>query len=253
VNVFLTGASSGIGAALASHYADAGARLGLFARRADALVSMAQALPPASTATYVGDVRDASALRRAADDFISRFGAPDVVIASAGISVGTLTDHVEDLESFRAVLDTNVLGVVHTFQPFLAAMRVARQGTLAGIASVAGFRGLPGAGAYCASKAAAINYLESLRVELYGSGVTVVTICPGYIATPMTEGNPYPMPFLISAEKAARLIARAIDRKRRFCVLPWQMAWLGRVFRMLPRPVYDSFFASRPHKPRATR
>ena len=253
VNVFLTGASSGIGAALARYYATRGARLGLLARRADALAALAQSLGSASTATYAGDVRDAGALRDAAADFIMRFGAPDVVIASAGISIGTLTDQVEDNETFRAVLDTNVLGMVHTFQPFLAAMRAARRGTLAGIASVAGFRGLPGAGAYCASKAAAINYLESLRVELHGSGVAVVTICPGYIATPMTEGNPYPMPFLISAEEAAGLIARAIDRKRRFCVLPWQVAWLGRLFRMLPRPVYDSLFAGRPHKPRATR
>jgi NAD(P)-dependent dehydrogenase (short-subunit alcohol dehydrogenase family) len=253
VNVFLTGASSGIGAALASHYAGAGARLGLFARRADALAATAQALSPESTATYSGDVRDAGALRHAAEDFISRFGAPDIVIASAGISVGTLTEHVEDMDTFRAVLDTNVLGMVHTFQPFLAAMRGERRGTLAGIASVAGFRGLPGAGAYCASKAAAINYLESLRVELYGSGVTVVTICPGYIATPMTEGNPYPMPFLISAEKAALLIAHAIDQQRRFCVVPWQMALLGRLFAVLPRPLYDRFFAGRPHKPRARR
>jgi NAD(P)-dependent dehydrogenase (short-subunit alcohol dehydrogenase family) len=252
VNVFLTGASSGIGAALAAHYAAAGAQLGLFARRADALAALAHELAPASTATYAGDVRDALALRRAAEDFISRFGAPDIVIASAGISVGTLTEHIEDMETFRAVLDTNVLGMVDTFQPFLASMCAARRGTLAGISSVAGFRGLPGAGAYCASKAAAINYLESLRVELYGSGVTVVTICPGYIATPMTEGNPYPMPFLISAEKAAGLIARAIDRQRRFCVLPWQMALLGRLFAVLPRPLYDRFFAGRPHKPRAT-
>ncbi|HSS70312.1 MAG TPA: SDR family oxidoreductase, partial [Casimicrobiaceae bacterium] len=182
----MTGASSGIGAALARYYATHGARLGLFARRTDALAALAQSLGSGSTATYAGDVRDAGALREAAADFIARFGAPDVVIASAGISVGTLTDQVDDLETFRAVLDTNVLGMVHTFQPFLAAMRAARQGTLAGIASVAGFRGLAGAGAYCASKAAAINYLESLRLELRGSGVAVVTICPGYIATPMT-------------------------------------------------------------------
>jgi len=251
VNVFLTGASSGIGAALARYYATRGARLGLFARRAEALASLAQSLGPASIATYAGDVRDAGALRDSAADFIARFGAPDIVIAGAGISVGTLTDKVEDNETFRAVLDTNVLGMVHTFQPFLQAMLATGRGTLAGISSVAGFRGLAGAGAYCASKAAAINYLESLRVELHGSGVAVVTICPGYIATPMTEGNPYPMPFLISAEKAARLIARAIDRQRRFCVLPWQMAWVGRLFAMLPRPLYDRLFAGRPHKPRA--
>jgi short-subunit dehydrogenase len=129
-------------------------------------------------------------------------------------------------------------------------MRDARKGVLAGVASVAGFRGLPGSGAYSASKAAAITYLESLRVELAGTGVAVVTICPGYIATPMTEANPYPMPFLLSADKAARLMIRAIDRRKRFQVLPWQMALVGRGLRLLPRPLYDALFARAPRKPR---
>jgi hypothetical protein len=190
-------------------------------------------------------------LRAAADDFVARFGLPDVVIANAGISVGTSTQYAADIASFRAVLEINVLGVVHTFQPFVAGMISARHGTLVGIASVAGFRGLPGAGAYSASKAAAINYLESLRVELVGSGVEVVTICPGFIATPMTANNPYRMPFLLSPDKAARLIAGAIARRRRFYVLPWQMAWLGRALRVLPRPVFDRVLAKRPRKPRA--
>jgi short-subunit dehydrogenase len=131
-------------------------------------------------------------------------------------------------------------------------MTAARRGTLVGIASVAGFRGLPGAGAYSASKAAAISYLESLRVELAGSGVQVITVCPGFIATPMTANNPYRMPFLLPADKAARLIARAISRGRRFYVVPWQMAWLGRALRVLPRPVYDRVLAKRPRKPRAS-
>jgi len=251
VKVFLTGASSGIGAALASRYAASGAQLGLFARRADALERLAASLGSAAPAIYVGDVRDPGSLREAAGDFIARFGVPDIVIANAGVSVGTSTAHAEDNEVFRTIVDTNVLGMVYTFQPFLSAMLAARRGTLAGIASVAGFRGLPGAGAYSASKAAAIAYLESLRVELVGSGVAVVTICPGYIATPMTEGNPYPMPFLLPAERAARLIARAIDQRRSFYVLPWQMAWLGRLLKILPRPIYDRALAGRPGKPRA--
>ena len=190
-------------------------------------------------------------MRAAAEDFVARFGLPDVVIANAGVSVGTSTEFAADLAAFRAVLETNVLGIVHTFQPFVSGMMAARRGTLVGIASLAGFRGLPGAGAYSASKAAAINYLESLRVELVGSGVHVVTICPGFIATPMTANNPYRMPFLLAPDKAARLIARAIARKRRFYVLPWQMAWLGRTLRRLPRPVFDRVLAKRPRKPRA--
>ena len=251
MKVFLTGASSGIGAALASHYAGSGAQLGLFARRGDVLAHLAASLGSGSPAIYAGDVRDAGSLREAARDFIARFGVPDIVIANAGVSFGTSTAHAEDNEVFRAIVDTNVLGMVHTFQPFLAGMLEARGGTLAGIASVAGFRGLPGAGAYSASKAAAIAYLESLRVELVGTGVAVVTICPGYIATPMTEGNPYSMPFLMRRDRAARLIARAIDRRRSFYVLPWQMAWLGRLLKILPRPIYDRALAGRPSKPRA--
>jgi short-subunit dehydrogenase len=250
VNVFITGASSGIGAALARRYAAQGAQLGLFARRADELAAVAAALAPASPAVFVGDVRDAGALRAAAADFTARHGAADVVIANAGISRGTLTEHSEDNEVFRATFDCNVLGMLYTLQAFLPAMRGAHRGKLVGIASVAGFRGLPGAGAYSASKAAAINYLESLRVELVGSGVEVITICPGYVATPMTAGNPYSMPFLISAEQAATLIVRAIAAGRRFYVLPWQMRWAGRVFSILPRPIFDRLLAGAKRKPR---
>lgn len=250
MKVFLTGASSGIGEALARHYAAQGATLGLFARRESELARLQATLAPATVVTYAGDVRDAAALARAGADFIARFGAPDVVIANAGVSRGTLTDEAEDLPAFRAVFDTNVLGVVQTFVPFMAAMRAARAGALVGIASVAGFRGLPGAGAYSASKAAAIAYLESLRVELHGSGVAVVTICPGFIATPLTAENPYRMPFLMAPDRAAVAMARAIARRRKFYVVPWQMAWVGRLLRIAPRFLYDPVLAGRKRKPR---
>jgi len=251
VNVFLTGASSGLGAALARHYAARGATLGLVARRGEALATLAAELASARCATYAADVRDAGSLRVAAADFVDRFGNPDIVIANAGVSIGTVTEHVEDNETFRTILDTNVLGMLHTFQPFMSGLIGARRGTLVGIASVAGFRGLPGSEAYSASKAAAITYLESLRVELSRTGVCVVTICPGYIATPMTAKNPYSMPFLISAERAAKLIAQAVERRRRFYVLPWPMAFLGTLLRLLPRWLYDDMFARAPRKPRA--
>jgi NAD(P)-dependent dehydrogenase (short-subunit alcohol dehydrogenase family) len=206
---------------------------------------------PADRATaYVGDVRDAASLARAAGDFVARFGAPDIVFANAGVSFGAMTEHAEDLPTFRTVLDVNVVGMVHTFAPFLASMREARRGALVGIASIAGFRGLAGSGAYSASKAAAITYLESLRLELSGTGIAVVTVCPGYVATPMTEPNPYRMPFLLGADEAARLIARAVDRRKRFYVLPWQMAIVGCVLRGLPRPIYDALFARAPRKRR---
>lgn len=247
--IFITGASSGIGAALARHYAARGAVLGLAARRADSLETLAASLP-ANCHLYPLDVGDAAALAAAARDFIASAGVPDIVIANAGVSVGTLTQEAEDLPAFRRVFDTNVLGMVHTFQPFVTAMRATRRGRLVGIASVAGIRGLPGAGAYSASKAAAIAYLESLRVELRGSGVKVVTLAPGYIATPMTEANPYPMPFLMPVERAARSMAKHIERGSRFAVMPWQMGVVAQLLKVLPRPLFDALFARAGRKPR---
>src|SRR5205814_5847147 len=126
----------------------------------------------------------------------------------------------------------------------------AGSGTLAGIASVAGFRGLAGNGAYCASKSAVITWMESLRAELYGSGLSVVCVCPGYIDTPMTRVNRYRMPFLLPADEAARRIARAIAAGRRLAVIPWQMALVSRLLRVLPGWIYDRLAARAPRKPR---
>ncbi|MBA3033159.1 MAG: SDR family oxidoreductase [Rhodocyclaceae bacterium] len=250
MRVFITGASSGIGVALARHYAARGAILGLAARREAALQALVVELKTATCHLYPLDVTDAAALATAGADFIARAGVPDIVIANAGVSVGTLTEEAADLSAFRRVFDTNVMGMVHTFQPFVAAMRTAGRGRLVGIASVAGIRGLPGAGAYSASKAAAITYLESLRVELRGSGVKVVTLAPGYIATPMTEQNPYPMPFLMPVEQAASSMVAAIDRGARFAVVPWQMSLVARLLRILPRPLFDALAARAGRKPR---
>ena len=247
--VIITGASSGIGRALAMEYGARGATLGLIARRADLLALLAASLPVRSY-TYAVDVTDAGALAMAAQDFLASAGTPDVVIANAGVSAGTLTGKPEDNAVFEEILAINVTGMMLTFQPFVEAMKRQRKGVLVGIASVAGFRGLPGAAAYSASKAAAISYLESLRVELRGSGVSVVTICPGYVVTPMTSKNPYRMPFLNDAGVAASKMARAIAARKRFYVLPWQMALVGWVLRRLPRPLYDLLFARAPHKPR---
>lgn len=189
-------------------------------------------------------------MNAAAADFIAKHGVPDVVIGNAGISHGNLTEIAEDLATFRETLEINVLGLVSTFHPFVAPMRARGSGSLAGIASVAGFRGLPGATAYSASKAAAIRYLEGLRVELRGTGVRVTTICPGFIATPMTRRNPYAMPFIIEADDAARRFARAIDSGTSYAVIPWQMAIVGRILGVLPDFVYDAFAARRERKPR---
>jgi hypothetical protein len=250
-HIIITGASSGIGTALARHYAVSGATLGLIARRQDRLEQLAAVLP-VSCEIYAADVRDAAAMAAAARRFIDKHGCPDIVIANAGVSVGTLTDFVEDTSAFRDVIDTNVIGMVNTFQPFLSGMRGARRGALVGIASVAGYRGLPGAGAYSASKAAVIAYLESLRVELRASGIGVVTVCPGFVDTPMTEKNPYPMPFRMSAEEAAVTIASLISRGKAYSVIPWQMAIVARLLRVTPNWVYDRLFAGARRKPRRT-
>ena len=249
LKVFITGASSGLGAALAAHYATRGAVLGLAARRADKLTEVTRTLAtPASV--YVVDVADREALAAAAADFATRHGTPDIVIANAGISTGTHGGNVADLATLERVLQTNVTGVAATLSPFVEAMRSRGSGTLVGIASVAGFRGLPGSGAYSASKAAAINWLEALRVELHGSGVRVVTVCPGYIDTPMTAVNRFHMPFLLSAEDAARRIARAIERGSALAVLPWQIGLAFWFLRRAPNWLFDRLFARTPRKPR---
>ncbi len=199
---------------------------------------------------YRIDVRDEAALAAAAQDFVGRFGAPDLVIANAGISAGTLGEAIEDIPKLREVLDVNVIGMAASLAAFAPAMRRAGRGTLACIASVASFRGLAGNGAYSASKAAARTWCESLRTELRGSGVSVVCICPGYIDTPLTRVNRFRMPFLISADEAAPKIARAIAARRRVAVIPWQMALVSVLLRVMPDWLYDSLAARAPRKPR---
>jgi len=250
LKVFITGASSGIGAALARHYAEQGATLGLAARRQQALTDLLADLP-GHHAAYALDVSDAPALAAAAADFMARHGAPDIVIANAGVSVGTLSECPEDLAAFRKVMDTNVFGMAATFAPFIGPMAAAGgDRRLVGIASVAGIRGLPGAEAYSASKAAAIAYLESLRLEMAPKGIKVVTIAPGYIETPMTAINPYPMPFLLPAAEAARRFARAVAKGTSYTVIPWQMGVVAKVLRLLPNWLYDRLFTQAPRKPR---
>jgi short-subunit dehydrogenase len=247
--IFITGASGGLGAALARNSAGSDGCLGLFARRTDALQLLAAQLP-GQCECYAGDVRDSDSLRRAAADFIGCHGVPDLVIANAGVSIGTLTEAAEDEQAFRDVFDINVIGMMNSFQPFIAPMRNAGSGTLAGIASVAGYRGLPGSGAYSASKAAAISYLESLRVELHGDGIRVATLCPGYIETEMTAKNPYRMPFIMDADTAASKILRLLEAGRSYAVIPWQMAVVARLMHVLPRWLYDPLAARAGRKPR---
>jgi len=250
--VFITGASSGIGQALAARFHAAGWRLALVARRTDEVQRWAAASGIAAErfAVYAADVRDVEAIVAAGRACIATQGLPDAVIANAGISVGIDTAERADLEVMRATYETNNIGMAATFHPFVAPMRERRAGTLVGIASVAGIRGLPGHGAYCSSKAAAISYCESLRGELRPSGVKVVTILPGYIDTPLTRGNRYSMPFLMPADAFADRAFAAIVAGRRWRVIPWQMGVVVTLLRWLPDALFDRLLAGRPRKQR---
>jgi len=250
--VFITGASSGIGAALAREYATRGAVLGLLARRRDALADLVASLPhPDKHRIYAVDVLDREALGAAAADFIDAHDGADIVIASAGISHGTLTERLDNLPVFDTVFATNVNATVSTFAPFIFQMKVqATPCRLVGIGSVAGVRGMRGAGAYCASKAAVHSYCEALRLELRASNIRVVTIAPGYIDTPMTRNNRFPMPFLMPAERFAAQACDVIARGRSYRVLPWQMGVAAKVLRLLPNVLFDAMFARAPTKKR---
>ena len=250
--VFITGASSGIGAALAARYAAQGATLGLLARRGETLDQLIATLPNAERhRAYAVDVRDHAAIAAAAQAFMAYAGGIDVVVANAGISIGTLSEYPEDLPVFESVIATNVVATAATFTPFIAAMKAQQTpARLVGIGSVAGIRGLPGSEAYSASKAAVISYCESLRLELKRYGIRVVTICPGYIDTPMTKKNPYAMPFLMAPEKFAAAAVGVIAAGRSYAVIPWQMGIVAKILRLLPNAVYDLAFGKAPHKPR---
>lgn len=258
--IFITGASSGIGQALAKCFAQQyreQAVIGLLARRAQPLAEFADALQQTfhcQTAWYACDVRNAEAVAKATEGFLKQHGAPNLVIANAGVSSGTLTESIDDLQAFQSVMDINVMGMVNTFHPFIAAMKIAaakgKPAQFAGIASVAGIRGLPGAGAYSASKAAAIAYLESLRTEMQHHGIAVTTIAPGYIRTPMTAINPYKMPFLMEADTFALKAFHALARKKRYVVIPWQMGIVAKILRLIPDWLWDLLTRNAPHKPR---
>ena len=250
--VFITGASSGIGQALAHRYHQAGFRLALVARRTSEVKTWAsaQGISPDSYEIYSADVSMTDSIVAAGRDCIARQGVPDVVIANAGISVGMDTAVLSDIDVMARTFATNNIGMAATFQPFVDAMVQRGSGILVGIGSVAGIRGLPGHGAYCASKAAVISYCESLRGELRPHGVRVVTVSPGYIDTPLTQQNRYSMPFLMQPADFADRAFRTIQAGVSYRVIPWQMGVVAKLLRMLPNPLFDKMLAGRPRKRR---
>ncbi len=250
--VFITGASSGIGQALARRYAVAGWRLALVARRATELTewTQAQGWGPERCQVYRADVSVMDEIIGAAQACLARQGVPEVVVANAGISIGMDSAVRADLDVMARIFATNNLGLAATFHPFIEPMRQRGRGTLVGIASVAAIRGLPGHGAYCASKAAVVSYCESLRGELRGAGVRVLTLAPGFVDTPLTRGNRYPMPFMMTADAFARRAVRAIAAGTSYRVIPWPMGAAAKLLRLLPNALFDRLLAGRPRKAR---
>jgi short-subunit dehydrogenase len=250
MKIFITGASSGIGEALAREFAARGATLGLVARRQEVLDALIEQLP-GQHYSYPVDVTDRDALIAAGRAFDKAVGGADIVIANAGISVGVKTEHYADLAEMERVFRTNVFAMASTFHAFITPMKSRGRGTLVGIGSVAGIRGLPGSEAYCASKSAVITYCESLRVEMKKAGVQVLTVNPGFIRTPLTAKNPYKMPFLMDAPDFARAAADAILAGKSYVVIPWQMGWVAKLLRLLPNALFDKLTGKRKQKPRA--
>ena len=250
--VYITGASSGLGQAMAWHYYQRGWSVALVARRRALMEQWAtdKQLQADRYAIYEADVEIIDSICNAGRACMEQQGLPDVVIANAGVSWGVDTSQREDLDVMQRVLACNTMGMAASFQPFIEPMIARGAGRLVGICSVAGVRGLPGHAAYSASKAAAISYCESLRTELQSSGVAVITVLPGYVDTPLTRNNPYPMPFLLSPDAFATRAYRVIEQRKRFAVIPWQMGIVSRIMRWMPAWLWDKSTAGKIRKPR---
>lgn len=249
-NAVVTGACGGLGQALARELIGGGARVALVGLQRPVLDGLA-ALAPDRCAIYQPDVSDATAMQAVAADWVGRFGAPDLVIANAGVAGGFDTAQASDLAVMRRMLEINLLGVATTFQPFLEPMRNAgRRGALVGVASLAGWRGMPSNGAYCASKAGLIVYLQSLRAELRPTALTVHTVSPGYLRTALTAGNRFSMPGLMEPDEAARRLLAQVMAGTEHIVLPRRIGWLSRLLGVLPAKLHDRILLDQPRKPR---
>ncbi|MFN2415046.1 MAG: SDR family NAD(P)-dependent oxidoreductase [Pyrinomonadaceae bacterium] len=242
--VLITGASSGIGRALASELGKRGARLGLTARRAEELLKVAEEVERAGGEALAlpADVRDPEAMKVAAGRVRERWGRIDVLVANAGMSSTTAGTSLNAGE-VGDVISINVLGVVNSVAAVLPAMLERGGGHLVAISSLASYRGMPKSGAYSASKAAVSTFFESLRVDLSKSGVVVTVIHPGFIRTPMTANRKKKLPFLLEVDDAARRIIRAVERRARTYAFPWQLASLVRVIKHIPGRLYDRLAA----------
>jgi NAD(P)-dependent dehydrogenase (short-subunit alcohol dehydrogenase family) len=232
--IWVVGASSGIGAALARELCKRGAQVAISARRADALKEVAGEWMTAVPC----DITDADDVRQAAGAVAAELGGIDIAVLSAGYWK-QMGDHF-DVDSFNIHLTVNLGGMANCLGELIPRMKTQGAGMIVGISSVAGYRGLPGSEAYGATKAAQINLLEALRVRLRPDGIDVLTVCPGFVETEMTEQNTFPMPFMVSAEQAGRAIADGIEKQSARIVFPWQMSLLMRAARLVPDRLWAS-------------
>ena len=238
MRAIITGASSGIGAALARELSRRGWSLALLARRADMLDQLVSELKPPAVA-LPADVTDRDAVRDAVRRGAEALGGDfDLAVANAGISVPTWSTKF-NLDDAERIIRVNVLGMFYLFDAVIPAMLARGSGRFAGVASIAGLRGLPSASVYSASKAAMQSFLEASRVELAQRGVGVTIVNPGWVETPIIDKYKGPVPFLMKADKAARIIADGIERGAREVEFPWQMSLLVRTLRLIPNALYD--------------
>jgi short-subunit dehydrogenase len=243
-HVLITGASSGIGRALAARYAREGARLSLFGRNAERLqaaVEECRAAGAAGAESYIADVRDSEAMKGA----VARAEAVapiDVVVANAGVSSGPSPSHLlERPESVRATFAINVMGVLNTIEPTVPTLAKRRTGQVAIVGSMTGLRGLPFSPAYCATKAAVHSYATSLRGTLARSGVDVTLVVPGWVDTPMSQRVKSWKASMITDEQAAEIIWRGLERRKAVIAFPLYMYWMLRFFELAPARLVDYF------------
>jgi short-subunit dehydrogenase len=244
--VLVTGASSGIGHALALELGRRGARVGLLARREEALKALAAEVESAGGRALAlrADVRDAAEVKRAVERVCEQWGRVDVLVANAGMSTTTAANDLNAAEAGE-VISVNVIGVVNSVAAVLPSMLARGEGQLVAISSLAAFRGLPKSAAYSASKAAVSTFFESLRVDLINSHIDVTIIHPGFIRTPMTANRKKKLPFLLEVDDAARRILRAVERRARTYAFPWQLAGIVRLLTHVPDALYDRFLGNR--------
>lgn len=243
--VFITGASSGIGGSLAVELGRRGASVGLLARRAEVLQGIAADVERAGgrALPLTADVKDAAAVRAAADELRGKFGRVDVLVANAGVATTTDAARLE-AEEVAEVFGVNVIGAANSVTAVLPEMIAQGSGHLVAISSLAAYRGVPKSGAYCASKAAVSAFFESLRLDLKDKKIDVSIIHPGFIKTPLTAGRKAKMPYLMELDDATQKIVRAIEAKKKSYAFPWQLATIVRAGMLMPISMYD-WIASR--------